>query len=120
MNELEGDEDAVLERVRGQIRQDLRFDYLVTGSWSLKASQEAALLLEPLWNDLVSVAVDARNGNGGKFGIIPEESSCNLTKPTYKGESSALTTSPSTRLSFLGFRSVSTRVMISLLWPLLI
>ena len=40
--ELGNDENAVLERVRKEVREDLKLDYLVTGSWSLKASQEAA------------------------------------------------------------------------------
>lgn len=51
-------------------------DYLVTGSWSLKASQEAARLVG---GKHVNVAVDARKANDGKFGTIPSESSWNLT-----------------------------------------
>ena len=35
-------EEAVLERVRKEVREHLKLDYLVTGSWSMKASQEAA------------------------------------------------------------------------------
>ena len=72
-SELNGDSDKILERVRQEVRQDLRLDYLVTGSWSLKASQEAAALLEPVGKDLVNVALDARSDNGGKFGSIPAE-----------------------------------------------
>ena len=81
--ELGSDEAKVLERVRREIREELRLDYLVTGSWSLKASQEAANLLEPLGTGFVNVAMDARGANGGKFGAIPEESSWKLT-PTRK------------------------------------
>ena len=36
MADLDGDTDKVLERVRREVRDDLRLDYLVTGSWSLK------------------------------------------------------------------------------------
>ena len=77
--ECDGDSARVLERVRREVRQDLRLDYLVTGSWSLKASQEAAALLEPIGSDLVNVAVDARQHNGGKFGTIPSEDTWNLS-----------------------------------------
>lgn len=44
--ELGNDSEAILQRVRKELREDLRLDYLVPGS-SLKASQEAANLLEP-------------------------------------------------------------------------
>lgn len=82
--ECGGDAEKMLERVRREVREDLRLDYLVTGSWSLKASQEAAELLEPLGPCLVNVALDARKSNAGKFGTIPPESSWTLT-PTPKG-----------------------------------
>ena len=81
--ELGGDEEKVLERVRREVREDLRLDYLVTGSWSLKASQEAANLLEPLGKNFTNVAVDARKDNGGRFGKIPDQSTWSLT-PTRK------------------------------------
>ena len=81
--DLNGDEENILERVRREVREDLRLDYLVTGSWSLKASQEATNLLEPLGGDLVNVALDTRRCNNGKFGTIPAESTWNLT-PTRK------------------------------------
>ena len=42
MEELDGDEWRVLERVRKEVRTQLRLDYIHTGSWFLKASQEAA------------------------------------------------------------------------------
>lgn len=78
-----GDAEKVLEKVRKQVREELRLDYLVTGSWSLKASQEAARLLGPLGSDLVNVALDARKANSGKFGKVPPEDTWNLT-PTRK------------------------------------
>ena len=44
----EGQDSAVLERVRGEVEKEMKVDYLVTGSWSLKASQEASRLLGAL------------------------------------------------------------------------
>ena len=38
----EDKEVEVVERVKKEIESELKVDYLVTGSWSLKASQEAA------------------------------------------------------------------------------
>lgn len=77
--ECNGDAEQILERVRAEVRNDLRLDYLVTGSWSLKASQEAAALLEPLGGNPINVAFDARKHNGGKFGTIPDEQTWSLT-----------------------------------------
>lgn len=71
-----GKDAAVLERLRREVRAELRADYLVTGSWSLKASQEAARLVGAAH---VNVAVDARKANGGRFGTIPAEAEWNLT-----------------------------------------
>ena len=77
-----GDNDeAVLQRVKKELQQSLILDYCLTGSWSLKASQEAAQLLEPLGQNFVNVVVDAREANGGKFGTIPSEDTWNLTPP---------------------------------------
>lgn len=56
--------------------KELRLDYLVTGSWSQKASQEAVRLLGP---DHVNVAIDAKKANNGKFGTIPPESTWQLS-----------------------------------------
>lgn len=83
--DLGGDERQVLERVRKELHEEMQLDYLVTGSWSLKASQEAALLLEPLGKGFVNVALDAREGNGGKFGKIPGEETWKLTPTDGKG-----------------------------------
>ena len=82
--ELGGGKEAdVLERVRKEVQEELKIDYLVTGSWSVKASQEAANLLEPLGKEMVNVAVDAREFNNGRFSSIPRESEWKLT-PTRK------------------------------------
>ena len=75
--ELGHDEDAILQRVRKELREELKLDYLVTGSWSLKASQEAANLLEPLGKNFVNVATDGRRD--GKFGSIPPENTWKLS-----------------------------------------
>lgn len=83
--ELGSNEADVLERVRREVREELKLDYLISGSWSLKASQEAANLLEPLGKSFVNVAMDAREGNDRKFITIPEESSWNLTRTKKDG-----------------------------------
>jgi phosphoserine aminotransferase len=77
---LDLNEDQMVVRLRREIDQELKLDYVVTGSWSLKASQEASRLLGAKY---VNVAVDARKANGGKFGKIPDESTWSLT-PTKK------------------------------------
>ena len=67
----EGKDAEVLERVRKEVETELKADYLVTGSWSLKASQEAARLVGSKY---VNVAVDARKfSKTGKFTTIPDE-----------------------------------------------
>ncbi|KAK2811826.1 hypothetical protein FQN50_001864 [Emmonsiellopsis sp. PD_5] len=74
----EGEEE--LKRV---VEEELRVDYLVTGSWSAKAAQEAKRLIG---EKFVNVAVDAREGSGGgKFGNIPAESEWRLTKTKKEG-----------------------------------
>ena len=88
--DLAGDEQKVLERVKREVQEELRLDYLVTGSWSLKASQEAAELLEPLGKGLINVALDSRGANREKFGSIPDESTWKLTpSPNQGGKGSA-------------------------------
>ena len=69
--------------MRKEVESELKVDYLVTGSWSLKASQEATRLLGAKY---VNVAVDARKANGGKFGKIPDEAEWKLS-----GKGAALT-----------------------------
>ncbi|RDW70442.1 hypothetical protein BP5796_08839 [Coleophoma crateriformis] len=70
-------EDVIATELRKAVEEELKIDYLVTGSWSLKASQEAARLLGP---EHVNIATDARKINDGKFGKIPEEKSWNLSR----------------------------------------
>ncbi|KAH8712210.1 phosphoserine aminotransferase-like protein [Phaeosphaeriaceae sp. PMI808] len=74
--EVGDNKDEVLSRLRKVVDEELKLDYLVTGSWSLKASQEAARLVGAKY---VNVAVDARKANEGKFGKIPTEDQWNLT-----------------------------------------
>ena len=76
----------VLERLKKEKEEELKLDYLVTGSWSLKASQEAARLLGP---EYVNVAIDARESNGGKFGTIPDEGTWRLNTKRNSGSDSA-------------------------------
>jgi phosphoserine aminotransferase len=70
-------EGVLVTHLRKVIDEELKIDYLVTGSWSLKASQEAARLIGP---EFVNVATDSRKINDGKFGKIPEESTWKLSK----------------------------------------
>lgn len=72
----EGKDAEVVDRVRKEVKEELKVDYLVTGSWSLKASQEAARLIGAKY---VNVAVDARKSNNGKFGVIPAETEWKLS-----------------------------------------
>ncbi|KAI4230917.1 MAG: hypothetical protein L6R40_007901 [Gallowayella cf. fulva] len=82
--DLGDNEEKIIERVRRELRDTLSMDYLVTGSWSLKASQEAANLLEPLGKHFVNVAVDSRQSSSGKFDNIPPEDTWKLTPPRGK------------------------------------
>lgn len=69
-------EEDLIKQLQQKVQSELRLDYLVTGSWSLKANQEAVRLLGPTH---VSVATDSRKLNNGKFGKIAEESAWNLS-----------------------------------------
>ncbi|KAL1303987.1 hypothetical protein AAFC00_000432 [Neodothiora populina] len=69
-------DDAVFEQLQQEVKK-LRLDYLVTGSWSLKASQEAARLVGA---EHVNVATDARKARDGKFGVILSEKEWSLTR----------------------------------------
>ncbi|RAH48661.1 O-phospho-L-serine:2-oxoglutarate transaminase [Aspergillus brunneoviolaceus CBS 621.78] len=69
-------EEDALKEVLKKVESELRLDYLVTGSWSLKASQEAARLLGP---ECVNVVSDSRTINDGKFGKIADESTWSLS-----------------------------------------
>lgn len=80
--EVGDNKEEVLTRLRKAVDDELKLDYLVTGSWSLKASQEAARLLG---SKHVNVAVDARKANDGKFGLIPSEDQWSLTPRSSAG-----------------------------------
>jgi phosphoserine aminotransferase len=75
-------EEKVFQRLQREVAEELKLDYLVTGSWSLKASQEAARLIG---KDKINVAVDSRKSHGGKFGTIPPEQEWSLTKRKREG-----------------------------------
>ncbi|KAL5365862.1 phosphoserine aminotransferase [Aspergillus floccosus] len=69
-------EEDLVRELRQKVDSELRLDYLVTGSWSSKASQEAIRLLGP---EYVNIASDARKVNDGKFGKIADESTWQLS-----------------------------------------
>ncbi|KAK4453607.1 hypothetical protein QBC34DRAFT_394506 [Podospora aff. communis PSN243] len=71
------DEATIVANLRQKVESDLKLDYIVTGSWSLKAYQEAVRLVGP---ECVNLVVDARKANDGKFGKIPDQSTWNLSK----------------------------------------
>ncbi|KAI9673084.1 MAG: Phosphoserine transaminase [Trizodia sp. TS-e1964] len=74
--------EQVLQRLKTETAQELKLDYLVTGSWSLKASQEAARLLG---EEHVNIATDSRKENSGKFGHISPEETWKLTQTRKQG-----------------------------------
>ncbi|KAJ5204023.1 uncharacterized protein N7498_004902 [Penicillium cinerascens] len=75
-------DELVFQRLQKEVDEELKLDYLVTGSWSLKASQEAAKLVGSKY---VNIALDARKGNEGKFGKIPVEDTWSLTPTKREG-----------------------------------
>jgi phosphoserine aminotransferase len=80
--EAGSNDEKIIERLNKEVSEELKLDYLVTGSWSLKASQEAARLIGAKY---VNVALDARKANNGKFGKIPEETTWSLTPTKREG-----------------------------------
>lgn len=70
------DDPRVEQELRNAVEKELKVDYIVTGGWSQKASEEAARLLGP---EHVNIVADARKINDGKYGKIPEESTWNLS-----------------------------------------
>ncbi|KAJ5099177.1 hypothetical protein N7532_006178 [Penicillium argentinense] len=74
--------ELVYQRLQKEVDEELKLDYLITGSWSLKASQEAAKLVGSKY---VNVALDARKANDGKFGKIPTEETWSLTPTKREG-----------------------------------
>ncbi|KAJ8120833.1 hypothetical protein ONZ43_g2561 [Nemania bipapillata] len=71
------DHPELIQQLKQAVDNDLRIDYLVTGSWSQKASAEGERLLG---SKHINIAADARKTNGGKFGTIPDESNWKLSK----------------------------------------
>lgn len=71
------DESTLTERTQEHVDKEMKLDYYVTGSWSLKASQEAARLVGA---EKVNIVTDARKHRDGKFGVIPDESTWTPTK----------------------------------------
>lgn len=74
---LDSADPEAVQKLKEVIDKDLKLDYLVTGGWSQKASAEAERLFGP---EHVNIVADSRKSNGGKFGIIPDESTWNLSK----------------------------------------
>lgn len=68
-------QDQLVAKLKEKL-SELKLDYIVTGSWSLKAYEEAVRLLG---KEYVNLVVDAREHNNGKFGVIPDESTWNLS-----------------------------------------
>ncbi|KAI8327358.1 phosphoserine aminotransferase [Choanephora cucurbitarum] len=68
---------------QGKEGEEIVVDYIVTGSWSSKAAQEAERLVPTVTGNPVRVnrALDVKKINGGKFGTIPPQSEWNLTDP---------------------------------------
>lgn len=81
-------EDDKFVQLQKAVKQGLRLDYLVTGSWSLKASQEASRLVG---KDHVHIITDARESNGGKFLAVPSEDQWKLVSGTGAESHPALT-----------------------------
>jgi len=70
-------EDVAIAALRDVVEEKMKLDYLVTGSWSLKASQEAARLVG---EEKVNIVADARkHREGGKFGVVPAEDTFTAT-----------------------------------------
>ena len=67
----------LLQELKTAVEKELKLDYIVTGGWSQKASEEAARLLG---SEHVNIVADARKANDGKYGKIPEESTWSLSK----------------------------------------
>jgi len=71
------DHPELIRQLKQAVDNDLKIDYLVTGTWSQKASVEGERLLG---SKHINIAADARKTNGGKFGAIPDESDWKLSK----------------------------------------
>lgn len=67
----------LMQKLKTTVDQNLKIDYLVTGSWSQKASAEAERLFGP---NHINIVTDSRETNNGKFGTIADESTWKLSK----------------------------------------
>lgn len=74
--EEKGSSQSLLWGEVAKVLPQLKLDYIVTGSWSLKAYEEGLRLLGP---EYVNLVCDARTINDGKFGKIPDQSTWNLS-----------------------------------------
>ncbi|KAK7423853.1 Phosphoserine transaminase [Neonectria magnoliae] len=71
------DHPELIQQLKQAVDNDLKVDYIVTGSWSQKASVEGERLLG---SKHINIVTDARKTNGGKFGTIPDESNWKVSK----------------------------------------
>ncbi|EFY88127.1 phosphoserine aminotransferase [Metarhizium acridum CQMa 102] len=71
-----GSDDGSIEQLKSAVK-DLKIDYIITGGWSQKAAAEAERLFGP---EHVNIVADSRKLNAGKFGIIPDEDTWNLSR----------------------------------------
>lgn len=71
-----GSDDGSVPKLKAAVEQ-LKIDYIVTGGWSQKAAAEAERLFGA---EHVNVVADSRKANGGKFGVIPDEATWNLSR----------------------------------------
>ncbi|KAI1256032.1 hypothetical protein MGN70_002192 [Eutypa lata] len=75
-SEEDADQDELVAKLKQAVDDELKLDYIITGSWSLKAYQEASRLLGSKYTNVVT---DSRTLNNGKFGKIADESTWNLS-----------------------------------------
>jgi phosphoserine aminotransferase len=72
------EEEVAVDGLRDVVNGKMKIDYFVTGSWSLKASQEAARLVG---QEKINIVTDARkHREGNKFGVISPQDSWTQTQ----------------------------------------
>ncbi|GAB1312195.1 Phosphoserine transaminase [Madurella fahalii] len=74
--EIGSDDDSAVPELKSAVK-NLKIDYIITGGWSQKAAAEAERLFG---SEHVNIVADSRKTNGGKYGIIPDESAWNLSR----------------------------------------
>jgi phosphoserine aminotransferase len=72
LNKNGGDIEAVRRKLK-----EAKIDYVITGGWSQKASEEAKRLVG---EEMVNIAINAKEKNGGKYGLIPGEEEWRLSE----------------------------------------